>query len=99
MQPLKTAQHGGQIMTGFRVPAVFEPTHSPSFAETLMRLKHCVCFEHVVKSSVLSALILILTSYLGSTSKSAQGERLGPSQVILGHTCNSAYVNGLLDFQ
>lgn len=99
MQPLKTAQHGGQLTTGLRVPKVFEPTYSPSFAETLVCLKHCVCFEHIVKSSVLSALILILTSYLGSTSKSAQGEQLGPSQVILGHTCNSAYVNGLLDFQ
>ena len=99
MQPLKIAQHGGQITTGLRVPKVFEPTCSPSFAETFVCLKHCVCFEHIVKSSVLSALILILTSYLGSTSKSAQGERLGPSQVILGHACNSAYVNRLLDFQ
>ena len=99
MQPLKTAQHGGQIMAGLRVPKVFEPTYSPSFAETLMCLKHCVSFERIVRSSVLFALILILTSYLGSTSKSAQGERLWPSQVILRHTHNSEYVNGLLDFQ
>ena len=98
MQPLKTTQHGGQIMAGLRVPKVFEPTYSPSFTETLMCLKHCVSFERVVRSSVLFALILILTSYLGNTYKPAQGERLGPSQVILRHTRNSEYVNGLLDF-
>ena len=63
-----------------------------------MCLKHCVSFERVVKSSVLFALIFILTSYLGSIYRSAQGERLGPSQVILRNTCNSEYVNGLLDF-